>query len=242
MKVLLSIGGGSASEDKVMRSRYFKLLRDTHRTGFVAKLADYVAQHNFDGLDVDLEGPAINRDYSAFIADLATALKPNGKLLTAALSQGYGGKAVADSVFAHFDFINLMAYDATGPWEPKAPGQHSSLTVAQSTIDYWLKRGLPASKAVLGVPFYGWGFGAAFRQEEYSYASILAKYRGAQNVDQIGKTIYYNGVPTLQAKARLVREANLGGMMIWSLNSDSHGPHSLLNALHVALTSPATRR
>ena len=40
------------------------------------------------------------------------------KLLTAALSQGYGGGNVPNSVFERFDFVNIMAYDGTGPWNP----------------------------------------------------------------------------------------------------------------------------
>jgi len=166
--VLVSIGGGSASDDKTLLPRYAALLADASRAGFVAKLADYVTSHGFAGLDVDLEGPSINDDYGAFVAELARALRAKGKLLTAALSKGYGGKNVPDSVFEHFDFVNIMAYDATGPWNPKAPGQHSSLEFAMDNVAYWLKRGLPKPKAVLGVPFYGYGFGAAFRKRDYS--------------------------------------------------------------------------
>ncbi len=160
--VLISIGGGSASEDKALLARYFALIADDKRAGFVAKLAAYVTSHNFDGLDVDLEGPAINKNYGAFIQDLAGALKPKGKLLTAALSQGYGGSMVPDEALARFDWVNIMAYDATGSWNPNKPGQHSSLEMARNSVDYWLTRGLPKAKAVLGVPFYGYGFGPPF--------------------------------------------------------------------------------
>jgi GH18 family chitinase len=91
VKVLISIGGGSASTDKPLMARYFKLIDAQHRAAFVARLADYVAGHNFDGVDVDIEGPSINKDYGAFVTDLAKALKAENKLLTAALSKGYGG-------------------------------------------------------------------------------------------------------------------------------------------------------
>ena len=240
VKVLVSIGGGSASEDKEMQSRYFHLLGESERAGFVGKVSDYVASHGFDGLDVDLEGPAINRDYGTFIEGLASALKPRGKVLTAALSQGYGGKQVPDSVLGMFDFINIMAYDATGDWNANAPGQHSSFEFAESNVDYWLKRGLAKSKAVLGVPFYGYGFGKAFRKGEYSYSAIVANHPGAENVDQIGNTIWYNGIPTIKRKANYVVSQGLGGMMIWSLDSDVKGEQSLLSAIHDVLkTQPA---
>ena len=235
VKILVSIGGGSASEDKTMRARYFDLISAAKRAAFVSQLAAYVSAHDFDGLDVDLEGPAINRDYGAFIQELAAALKSKQKLLTAALSQGYGGKDVPDAALARFDFINVMAYDATGPWRPKKPGPHSSLEFAQSNVDYWLQRGLSKAQLVLGVPFYGWGFGKAFREQEYRYADLLKTHPTAISTDQVGDTIWFNSIPTVQAKASLVRDQGLGGMMIWSLNSDAPGENSLLSAIHAAL-------
>lgn len=231
VKVLVSIGGGSASGDKALLSRYFDLLAEAKRAGFVAKLADYVSAHNFDGLDVDLEGPSINQDYGAFIADLSASLKAKGKLLTAALSKGYGGDKVPNSVFESFDFVNVMAYDGAGPWQPNAPGQHSSLQFAKDNITYWLGRGLPKAKAVLGVPFYGYGFGEAFRKRDYPYSEIVAGYPGAESADEIGNTIWYNGLPTIRAKAQYVVDQGLGGVMIWSLDYDVPGDRSLLSAI-----------
>ena len=240
VKVLVSIGGGSASGDKVLKARYFNLLSESKRAGFAARLADYVSTHGFDGLDVDIEGPSINGDYGAFIEELAPVFQAKTKLLTAALSKGYGGSSVPDSALGCFDFVNIMAYDEAGYWAPNSPGQHSSFEFAKSNVDYWLKRGLPKSKAVLGVPFYGYGFGDAFRKRDYPYAAILESYPGAENSDQAGKTIWYNGIFTIKAKAGYVAERGLGGVMIWSLDSDAKGARSLLSAIHEALHSKPT--
>src|SRR5580693_9933738 len=98
IKILVSIGGGSAAGDKRLQSRYFDLLSEPKRADFAKRLASYVGDHGFDGLDVDIEGPSINKDYGAFIRDLSAALKPKGKLVSAALSQGYGGSQVPASV------------------------------------------------------------------------------------------------------------------------------------------------
>jgi GH18 family chitinase len=235
VKILVSLGGGDVSEDAAMLKRYGRLLGSARRAGFVAKIADYVSEHKFDGLDVDIEGPAINDDYGPFIVDLAKALQPRGKLLTAALAKGYGGSKVPESVFRHLDLVNIMAYDGTGPWDPKSPGPHSSMQFARDDVSYWLGHGLPKSKAVLGVPFYGYGFGKAFRKRDYPYAEIVAAYPGAENLDQIGSTIYYNGIPTVKAKAKFVVDQGLGGVMIWSLDSDAKGEKSLLSAIHEEL-------
>ncbi len=239
VKVLISIGGGSASGNKTLLARYFLLISDARRAAFVAKLAEYVVKHNFDGLDVDIEGPSINKDYGVFIQDLAKAMRPSGKLLTAALSKGYGGSKVPDSVFEHFEFVNIMAYDGAGYWEPNAPGQHSSLDFARDNVTYWLARGLPKSKAVLGVPFYGYGFGDAFRKRDYPYSAIIAAYPGAENTDQVGNIIWYNGIPTIKAKSKYVVDQGLAGVMIWSLDYDVKGARSLLSAIHETLTAGA---
>ena len=233
--VLVSIGGGSASGDKNLLKRYAVLLRATHRAEFVAKLAEYVTTHGFDGIDVDLEGPGIGPDYGAFIAELALVLKAKGKLLTAALSQGYGGDKVPDSVFDQFDFVNIMAYDAVGPWNPDEPGQHSSLEFARANVRYWLERGLPKSKAVLGVPFYGYGFGKAFRKDDYPYKEIVTGHPGAESGDQTGQTIWYNGQPTIRAKTVFAKESGLAGIMIWSLDHDAPGERSLLSTIYETL-------
>ena len=235
VKVLLSIGGGSASGDKALLARYGALLGKDHRGAFAAKLARFVRQHDFDGLDVDLEGPSITADYGPFIAILRRECDSRKLMLTAALSRGYGGDRVPDTTLSEFDFINLMAYDATGPWNPKAPGQHSSLEMAEQTVAYWLKRGLPKEKAVLGVPFYGYGFGPAFKTRDYPFGEIVRQHPGAELTDQIGDTIYYNGKPTIRAKCMLVRTRSLAGIMIWSLDSDATGEHSLLKVIAESL-------
>lgn len=236
--VLISLCGGSASEKESMRLRYFQLIKEKHRSHFVKKLVDYVETHQIDGLDIDLEGPAINEDYDAFIAELAGPMHQKGRLLTCALSQGYGGARVADATLQLFDFVNVMAYDAAGPWNPKAPGQHSSLDFAKSCTRYWLGRGLPKSKLVLGVPFYGYGFGKDFSKGGYTYAKIVNQYPGAEGKDQVGDTIWYNGQGTMQAKVDWVRSEDLGGVMIWTLHQDVHDHRSLLKTIHEGLNAP----
>jgi chitinase len=237
VQVLVSIGGGAASGNKKLQARYFDLLSDPKRADFVKRLASYVAEHEFDGLDIDIEGPSINKDYGTFVHDLSAALRPKNNLLTAALSQGYGGKNVPNSVFEDFDFVSVMAYDGAGSWNPNAPGQHSSMEFTKRNVEYWLKRGLPASKTVVGVPFYGYGFGKAFRKRPYSYQEVVAAYPNAAKSDQVGDTIWYNGVPTIEAKTRYAIDHKLAGIMIWSLDNDVKGENSLLDAITRTLRS-----
>ncbi|MDR7212243.1 glycosyl hydrolase family 18 protein [Flavobacterium piscis] len=234
VKVFVSLGGGAISEGGAIRDNYFNLIKSANRTAFIQKIYDYVVAHNFDGVDVDLEGPAINGDYGGFVIALANKLHANGKQITAALSEGYGGANVPTSTFAAYDWINIMAYDATGPWNPGNPGPHSPYSMAVSQFNYWTGRGLPASKAIIGLPFYGYGFGAAANQG-ISFANIVAQYPGAENQDQVGNTIYYNGIPTIKAKTTFAIQ-NAGGVMIWELSQDAVGTKSLLTAVNQVIT------
>lgn len=234
VKVLASLAGGSASENAAMRTRYFDLINDANRAGFVQKIADYLTLHNLDGIDVDLEGSCINGDYGKFIADLSNALRPQGKLVTAALSHMNGAGNVPASAIGLFDFVNIMAYDKTGFWNPSVPGPHASMDFAIESLNYWVERGLPKAKCILGVPFYGHSFGAA--NTTYSYSHIVSTYAGAENQDQItmdGSTIYYNGIPTIKKKTQFVAEGQYGGIMIWNLGQDkaSSDAKSLLRAI-----------
>jgi len=130
-----------------------------------------------------------------------------------------------------------MAYDATGSWNPKEPGQHSSMEFAKDNVAYWLGRGLPKNKAVLGLPFYGCGFHDSTARP-YAYNDIVSKYPGAEQKDEAGKTIWYNGIPTIKAKTKYAKDEQLGGVMIWSLDQDAKGDKSLLAAIHAARTAP----
>ncbi len=235
--VLVSIGGGGVAGNKALLARYFALIAKDKRSGFSKRLAEYVDRHQFDGVDVDLEGPAINQDYGPFIEALSAVLEPGGKLLTAAVARDNGGAQISDSVFAHFNFVNIMAYDATGPWNPNRAGQHSSMDYAKTNVAYWLQRGLAKSKVVLGVPFYGYGFGDDYRKGGYGYNELVGKYPGAENLDQVGNTIWYNGIPTMKAKTKYVLDEGLGGLMIWALNMDLKDERSLLGAIHETLTA-----
>jgi chitinase len=240
VKVLVSLAGGGASHDPAMQNLYFNLIKDSNRSAFVQKIKAYVLAHNLDGVDVDLEGPAINDNYRKFIAELSTALKGQGKLLTSALSHLNGASKVSDSTMHLFDFINIMAYDQTGPWRPDKQGQHSSFGFALESLDYWIQRGLPKDKAVLGVPFYGYGFGPDFNQG-MGFAQIIERFPNSQNEDVVGNTIYYNGIPTISRKTQHVIDNGFGGIMIWQLGHDASGEFSLLSTIHKVIEKKRSR-
>jgi len=233
VKVLVSIGGGSAP------AYYTSLLADGTRAGVINNIVQFMSDNQLDGVDVDLEGALIDNNYEAFISGLSAALKPNSKLLTAAIATAYQSQ-YSDSALALMDFVNVMSYDKTGPWDPSNPGQHSPYNMAVSDLDYWTNtRGIPKAKLNLGVPFYGYGFGTN-APSSISYGDIVAQYPGAENTDSVtvngGGIIYYNGIPTIQNKTTLALK-NAGGIMMWQLMQDASGDKSLLNAINATISS-----
>lgn len=225
--VLIAIGGGNGP------AYYSTLLADSLRALVVKNMTALVQDNGLDGIDVDLEGPRIDKNYEAFVTDLSTALKAKHKLMTAAIATAYKSQ-YSDAALARFDFINIMSYDKTGPWRPHEPGQHAPYSMVTADLQYWsVSRGIAKDKLNVGLPFYGYGFGPG-APTEITFKSIVTKYPGAENRDTVavanGATIFYNGISTIAAKTNFALN-NAGGVMIWQLLQDAGGDKSLLNAI-----------
>ncbi len=172
LKVLISLEGHAAD--------FAADAQPAARAAFVASCVDVFLRGNlaqgvsapglFDGIDVDWEYPR-NADGANYVPLLAEfrrqmdALRP-GMLLTAALGPSphlYGSADVA-AIGRLVDLAGLMTYDYNGPWSSTTgfvaplssavPGEGS----VQSTVDAWRQAGIPASKMLLGLPFYAYGW------------------------------------------------------------------------------------
>lgn len=229
VKVLVSIGGGGR-----VNPYYAGLLKEENRHSFVSKLVAFTSDHKVDGIDVDLEGDVIDENYEAFILDLSKQLKPTGKLLTAAVAT-WNAEKISSAALKKFDFINIMSYDHTGPWQPNNPGPHAPYEKAVEEVNFWTNtRGLTKSKINLGLPFYGYAFGT--KTSPYTnYSDIISRFPGAEKTDLVipedGGIIHYNGLETIQKKTALALK-KAGGVMIWELTQDVDGEKSLLNVIN----------
>lgn len=183
-------------------------------------------EFKLDGADIDWEFPnpgTSSENFLTLIQELRKAL-PNKLLTSAVVALGATGEGIPASSFELFDFVNIMAYDGDGT-------NHSSYELAQNAVRYWLGRGLPATKAVLGVPFYS-------RPIYRPYWKIVEKDPQAAYLDEVkllSTAINYNGIPTMQRKTELALE-QASGVMIWALNYDSTGETSLLSAIYQIVT------
>jgi chitinase len=230
VKVLISLGGASTGTSGTTQTTYYNLMTSANRSAFSSIIKQYAVNNNIDGIDIDIEGQGINSDYGGFIQVLADSLHPAGKLITAALSQGYGGAGAPSSIFAYLDWVNIMAYDACAPPWCTIPANHSTYQFAVDNLNYWKGRGLPQSKAILGVPFYGYGFTNPPNNNPYSFATIASMFPDNVYDDQAGNVIYYNGLITILNKTSLAVSSG-GGIMIWDLSLDATGDNSLLKVI-----------
>lgn len=232
LEVMISIGGGD-----VDGTNYHNLLSN-NPTGFADSILNFVTAHNLDGVDVDIEGNILDgttitaAQYESFVTYLAGILHAQNKKMTCAIGTWFGGFITANAA-AQFDWINIMSYDATGPWDPQNAGPHSPYSMVVSDFQYWnTTKNVPAEKLVIGVPFYGYGFGT-YANQGISYCDIVTTYPGSENTDQVGtgdNAIYYNGIPTIIQKTNYALE-NAGGIMIWEITEDCATEHSLLLAI-----------
>ncbi len=231
VKVLPSIAGGGR------HNYYHSILKDDKRSKFVQDLLQIVLKYNFDGIDVDIEGSDIDENYEKLAIELSKAFRPHKKLVTSAIAVFYKD-VLSDKALAQYDFMNIMSYDHTGPWTPSKPGPHSTYDHAVADLDYFhTVRKIPANKMVLGVGFYGYGFGPTLTSPAISmnFGDILAKYPGSENFDQLNmpdsSILYYNGIPTIRKKTALAKQM-ASGIMIWQILGDAPGETSLLQAIH----------
>lgn len=222
VQVLASIGGGSDSP------RLPPYYAPDRVDAFVDDIVALVDRHDLDGVDVDIEGEAITGDYGALVVALRDAL--GDRLLTAAVAT-WNGAAIPDEALLAYDFLGVMSYDQCGPWSEAC--EHSTYDAAVDELAYWVdERGFPAADTVLGVPFYGYCWGAACRAEYVSYADIVDTWPDWADrdwVEEADLALSFNGPTTIGRKAELAR--GYGGAMIWELTLDAPGEASLLSVL-----------
>lgn len=229
ISVSISLAGGVISEEQASNWSWL-IDKPENRPALIQNIVNFVELHKLDGVDVDLEWDAVTVGYSGFVLELKKSLLERKKLMTAALPNNSRFENINAAALNAFDFINIMAYDSTGPWSPTKPGQHSSMAFAKEGIEFWHKlQNVPSEKLTLGVPFYGYNF--TYPEVTSSmYNQIIATGKQFADVDEIGK-IYYNGRPTISQKVEYAAQ-NTGGIMIWELAQDSFDEYSLLEVIH----------
>ncbi len=219
VKVFIAIGGWSdngAPLDPVFES----IGGDAaSRANFVNDALYIVNTYNLDGVDMDWEYPDAgnsSNNFTTLMRELSVALKARGKGLSfAGPAESYSAAGISGAVFQYVDFVNIMAYDGSG-------AHHSTYQFAVDGLNLYKSKGCPASKCVVGVPFYA-------RPSWRAYSDLVAS-GASPNSDWSGSD-GYNGIPTIKQKTQMALN-DAGGIMIWQLAMDATGANSLLTAIN----------
>ena len=169
-KVLLVIGGANSGNG------FRSATSPANRQRFITNIVALVAQHKYDGIDLDWEPlPAKDNElFNDFVPLLRTALKQQNpqSLLTAATGPDPLQNKEIGKLFAklqdNFDQINLMTYVLSGPW-PGWLSWHGSplyngglhfeggreLPSIQSNTADFLAAGVKPEKLGIGLAFHG---------------------------------------------------------------------------------------
>lgn len=241
-KVLLGINDGSGDG-----KTNFKNMAATAagRNNFIKDVMNVVRANNLDGVDMDWEFPSTSdgtdATFTLLMKELSDSLHRDGRYyLSAAITAGkYAGgirDAIRGEIFPYVDFFNIMAYDDFSTSVPYR--HHSDYTLATVCLNYWLTtRGMPASKAVLGIPAYGRPSGITQSNTILTYNGILGQGGNPQYDSAVVTasgypspyTIYYNGQYTTKRKAKLAKDI-ANGVMFWEKGQDAHDVNSLMKA------------
>ncbi|XP_042888511.1 acidic mammalian chitinase-like isoform X3 [Penaeus japonicus] len=269
LKVLLSVGGGSTD------GGFPSLVRDPEAVvKFASHTQKFLTSFGFDGLDLDWEFPAWpallrNRQEKRWFTRLVQHLhqefkSPSQKplLLTIAVA---APKAIIDRSYEiselskYVDFVSMMGYDYHIFWpylpftgynaplfKSKKDKYYFATMNIQWSADYWVKKGMPREKLVIGIPTYGrtwkllnesWnqtgspavGKGMLSGVVSYPEACIFYKEGAKRHFDETCKVPYavrerdwvsYDDPQSIGEKVKWAKANSFAGVMTWNLNCD----------------------
>jgi chitinase len=272
LKFILSVGGWTDSGPF-----YEMAATDGARETFARSCAEFLKTYpQFDGIDIDWEHPVAGglqpgqprdaHDYVLLLAALRNAIGKT-KLLTVAV--GAGPRAIDPLEYADMaaivDWINVMTYDFhsggaragfnSALYNHDDPSNPRANTDA--AVQAILLKGVPRTKLVVGVPFYGRGWRGIESEGPWNPGSGTLQVGGYQAIaanqlrssgyvrhwDDVAKVpwlynaeakewITYEDASSMRIKGEYVRAQGLAGAMFWELSNDDG---TLLDALRAGL-------
>ncbi len=277
VKVLASIGGWTGSSD-------FPSLAGSavSRSNFCSNARALIERYNFDGIDIDWEYPCYEvhggtaadaQNFVLLIAELRDTLDAMGgdrKLITLAIAGGsyHGRNFLVEQFHSDVDYISIMTYDYTGGWDTHAwhnsplydYGSDENWSLSRA-MQYYLQRGVPASKLNIGMAFYGKSFAGcqgpnqSFTSEasgSVNYSVLISKIESGEYIrywDETAMVPYclsskneycsFDDTVSIGLKAKYCLENGFGGAIIWELKAGTlpDGMQPLLSTAAAILMS-----
>lgn len=237
LKVLLSIGGWGSGCFSEMAAN------DEYRRAFAADCDRVVKEFALDGIDIDWEYPTSSmanissspddtENFTLLMQDIRAAIGNEKELTlaTVASARYIDFKAILPFV----DFVNIMAYDmASAPKHHSAlyPSGHSGDITSDGAVTAHLKAGVPPSKLVMGMPFYGrGGDGYPSFQDYNKVGNTDTQY--TEKWDEVAQVPYladkndtlvfgFENPRSLAIKCQYILDKDLLGGMYWDYSGDN---------------------
>jgi chitinase len=256
LKILISLEGKAAD--------FAQDAKPENRRAFVASCVDMYIRGQFapgvvrpglfDGFDVDWESPLAEdaENFRALLEEFRRQMNAVRPGLRLSIAVGESPNQLPGTDFAAVarivDHVGVMNYDYAGPWSqttgflaPLFSGRHTGSI--ESSIASYKARGVPESKLLMGLPFYGYSWTAVesannglfqpgravHGDRPYSYIRALstpfATYRDERSQAPWlfdGQTFWtYEDPVSVRFKVSYARSEHLGGVMIWELSNDT---------------------
>lgn len=236
LKIMLSIGGWGSGRFSEMAAN------DKYRLAFAKDCKRVVKEFDLDGIDIDWEYPtsaaanisASPDDTKNFTLLMRDIRKEIGKkklltLATVASAEYIDFKAI----LPYIDFVNIMSYDMGN-----APKHHAALYRSENSgwmtvdaaVETHLKAGVPASKLVMGMPFYGRGGDGYPNFQDFNKVGHTREYRECWDevakvpylANKAGKLVFgYENPRSLAIKCQYILKQKLLGGMYWDYDGDN---------------------
>lgn len=228
----------------------------TSKQTLISNLISLVQQRNAKGVNIDFEGvpSAQSAAFTAFMIDLCNqmhAAVPNSEVSVALPAVNWSGVYDVASMASYVDLFCIMGYDyywsgstTAGPTDPLFNFQTSYNYTLSKSITYYLNNGVPASKLILGLPYYGreWPTSSSTvpssttangvsRTYDFVRANSTGNYNTAQ-WDANSFTPYYvynsggwnqcfiDNAYSLGKRYDIVNQRDIAGIGIWALGYD----------------------
>lgn len=236
LKVLLSIGGWGSGRFSEM------VANNKYRQAFAKDCQRVVKEFGLDGIDIDWEYPTSSaagissspddtKNFTLLMRDIRKAIGKKKQLTLATVASGEYIDFPA--ILPYIDFVNIMSYDMAS-----APKHHSALFRSENSgkitgaeaVAAHLKAGVPASKLVMGMPFYGRGGNGFPNFQDFNKVGHSKDYtekwdEGAKVpylVDRDNTLVFgFENPRSLAIKCQYILKQNLLGGMYWDYSGDN---------------------
>ncbi|HXB41448.1 MAG TPA: glycosyl hydrolase family 18 protein [Bacteroidia bacterium] len=226
---------------------------------FITNAISLLNSRGGKGVNIDFEGMAASNKagFTAFIQNLSTQLKaanPNYEVSIALYAVDWSAVFDIPNLKNYVDLFIIMGYDyyyggstTAGPEAPLYNFQTGYNYTLTKSITYYLKQGVPNSKLLLGLPYYGreWSTSSnaipSATTGSYSGTKTFATVKGTPGTYSAANYQwepisfnslydYYNGTEwrqcwidearSMRYKFDVVNQRGIGGIGIWALGYD----------------------